>query len=236
MFSNIWLREGIDGKVNRMREMFEKELESVQERIVEIAESVFEIVTDATTALVEADVKAADRALAGAEVVTEKALSLDELVIRTLALQAPVARDLRILVSTLRISASLERMGALASHLATIVRFRFPDNVIPESLADTFDEMARLDVRLAKKLVKLLKNTSIDLARSIQAADERVDELHREVFEIVLAKNWKEKAVHTVDVTLASRYLERIADHVVEISSKVSYLSTGDWSDSDSDD
>lgn len=219
-----------------MREMFEKELESVQERIVEIAESVYEIVTDATVALVEADVKAADRALAGAEVVTEKALSLDELVIRTLALQAPVARDLRILVSTLRISASLERMGALASHLATIVRFRFPDNVIPDSLSDTFDEMARLDVRLAKKLVKLLKNTSIDLARSIQAADERVDELHREVFEIVLAKNWKEKAVHTVDVTLASRYLERIADHVVEISSKVSYLSTGDWADNDSDD
>jgi phosphate transport system protein len=184
----------------------------------------------------EADVKAADRALAGAESVSEKALSLDELVIRILALQAPVAKDLRILVSTLRISASLERMSALASHIATIARFRFPDSAIPESLADTFDEMARLDVRLCKKLVKLLKNTSVDLARSIQAADARVDELHREVFEVVLDKSWKEKAVHTVDVTLASRYLERIADHVVDISSKVSYLTTGEWSDADLDD
>jgi phosphate transport system protein len=219
-----------------MREMFDQELESVQLRIVEIADSVFTIVTDATTALLEADVKAADRALAGAEIVTEKALSLDELVIRTLALQAPVARDLRILVSTLRISASLERMSALASHIATIARFRFPDSAIPEALSDTFDEMVRLDVRLSKKLVKLLKNTSVDLARSIQAADERVDELHREVFEVVLDKSWKEKAVHTVDVTLASRYLERIADHVVEISSKVSYLTTGDWSDADLED
>jgi phosphate transport system protein len=219
-----------------MREMFVQELESVQGRIVEIADSVFTIVTDATTALLEADVKAADRALAGAEIVSVKALSLDELVIRTLALQAPVARDLRILVSTLRISASLERMSALASHIATIARFRFPDSAIPESLADTFDEMVRLDVRLSKKLVKLLKNTSVDLARSIQAADERVDELHREVFEVVLDKSWEEKAVHTVDVTLASRYLERIADHVVEISSKVSYLTTGEWSDADLDD
>ena len=219
-----------------MREMFDQELESVQGRIVEIADSVFTIVTDATTALLEADVKAADRALAGAESVSEKALSLDELVIRTLALQAPVAKDLRILVSTLRISASLERMSALASHIATIARFRFPDSAIPESLADTFDEMVRLDVRLAKKLVKLLKNTSVDLARSIQAADARVDELHREVFEVVLDKSWKEKAVHTVDVTLASRYLERIADHVVEISSKVSYLTTGEWSEADLDD
>jgi phosphate transport system protein len=219
-----------------MREMFDQELETVQQRIVEIADSVFTIVTDATTALLEADVKAADRALAGAESVSEKALSLDELVIRSLALQAPVARDLRILVSTLRISASLERMSALASHIATIARFRFPDSAIPESLADTFDEMVRLDVRLSKKLVKLLKNTSVDLARSIQAADARVDELHREVFEVVLDKSWKEKAVHTVDVTLASRYLERIADHVVEISSKVSYLTTGEWSDADLDD
>ena len=219
-----------------MREMFDQELESVQLRIVEIADSVFTIVTDATTALLEADVKAADRALAGAEIVSEKALSLDELVIRTLALQAPVARDLRILVSTLRISASLERMSALASHIATIARFRFPDSAIPEALSDTFDEMVRLDVRLSKKLVKLLKNTSVDLARSIQAADERVDELHREVFEIVLDKSWKEKAMHTVDVTLASRYLERIADHVVEISSKVSYLTTGEWSDADLED
>jgi phosphate transport system protein len=219
-----------------MREMFDHELESVQLRIVEIADSVFTIVTDATTALLEADVKAADRALAGAESVSDKALSLDELVIRTLALQAPVAKDLRILVSTLRISASLERMSALASHIATIARFRFPDSAIPESLSDTFDEMTRLDVRLCKKLVKLLKNTSVDLARSIQAADARVNELHREVFEVVLDKSWKEKAVHTVDVTLASRYLERIADHVVEISSKVSYLTTGEWSDSDLDD
>jgi phosphate transport system protein len=219
-----------------MREMFDQELESVQLRIVEIADSVFTIVTDATTALLEADVKAADRALAGAEIVSEKALSLDELVIRALALQAPVARDLRILVSTLRISASLERMSALASHIATIARFRFPDSAIPEALSDTFDEMVRLDVRLSKKLVKLLKNTSVDLARSIQAADERVDELHREVFEVVLDKSWKEKAVHTVDVTLASRYLERIADHVVEISSKVSYLTTGEWSDADLED
>jgi phosphate transport system protein len=127
-------------------------------------------------------------------------------------------------------------MSALASHIATIARFRFPDSAIPEALSDTFDEMVRLDVRLSKKLVKLLKNTSVDLARSIQAADERVDELHREVFEVVLDKSWKEKAVHTVDVTLASRYLERIADHVVAISSKVSYLTTGEWSDTDLED
>lgn len=215
--------------------MFDKQLETVQSRIVEIAEGVHVIVSDSAIAFLEVDSLAADRALAGAEWVSDKALSLDELVIRTLALQAPVARDLRILVSTLRISASLERMAALASHIATIAKFRHPASAVPEALADTFDEMARLTVRLSKKLVKLLKNTDIDLARSIQAADERVDELHREVFEIVLAEGWRESAAHTVDATLVSRYLERIADHVVEISAKVSYLSTGDWNDTETD-
>lgn len=218
-----------------MRKMFDKQLEAVQSRIVDIAETVHVIVSDATTAFLETDAAAADRAIAGAEGVSDKALSLDELVIRTLALQAPVARDLRILVSTLRISASLERMTALASHIATIAKFRLPNSAVPDALADTFDEMGRLAVRLVKKLVKLLKNTDIDLARSIQAADERVDELNREVFEIVLAEGWKESAIHTVDATLVSRYFERIADHVVEISAKVSYLSTGEWSDSDDD-
>ncbi|MFM1784367.1 MAG: hypothetical protein RLZZ579_644, partial [Actinomycetota bacterium] len=75
---------------------------------------------------------------------------------------------------------------------------------------------------------------NVDQARAIQAEDQRVDELHRHVFEIVLAPSWKENAMYTVDVTLASRYYERFADHVVDISSKVSYLTTGEWNDSGS--
>jgi phosphate transport system protein len=159
----------------------------------------------------------------------EKALALDELVIRILARQSPVARDLRVLVSALRISASLERMGALASHIASIARYRFPGSAVPDSLRKTFEEMGALDVQLAKKLTEVLQNADVDLARAIQAEDERVDELHRSVFEIVLSDSWKENAMFTVDVTLASRYYERFADHVVDISTKVTYLTTGEW-------
>ena len=119
---------------------------------------------------------------------------------------------------------------------AAIARYRYPGSAVPVELEDVFDEMSRLDVRLAKKTTKLLKNTSIDLARAIQAEDEKVDELHRSVFETVLSPAWEGNAMFTVDVTLASRYLERFADHVVDISSKVSYLTTGDWSDAESED
>jgi phosphate transport system protein len=216
-----------------VREIFQSQLQEVQARLVEIAEDSARVMEKASKAFNTSDVVMADEAIAISELAGEKALALDELVIRILAKQSPVARDLRILVSALRISASLERMGALAGHIAAIARYRFPGSAVPESLAPTFAEMGNLDVSLAKQLVQLLKTTDADFAREIQAQDARVDELHRHVFDVVLGDDWKENAMFTVDVTLASRYHERFADHVVDISSKVSYLTTGDWADAE---
>ena len=216
-----------------MREVFQQELHEVQDRLVEIAESVSQIIEKSTQAFLANEVSKADEAIALSESNEEKALALDELVIKILARQSPVARDLRILVSALRISASLERMGALASHIASIARYRFPGSAVPESLRSTFSEMGALDIKLSKKVVEVLRNTDVDLARAIQAEDERVDELHRHIFDVVLSDEWKENAMFTVDVTLASRYFERFADHVVDISAKVSYLTTGEWNEAE---
>ena len=217
-----------------MREVFQQDLAEVQERLVDLSESVTEIMEKASMAFLNSDVKKADEAIALAEVNEERALAIDEMAIRVLSRQSPVARDLRVLVSALRISASLERMGALAGHIATIARFRYPESAVPETLRKTFSEMGALDCALGRKLTQLLRNTDLDLARSIQAEDERVDELHRSVFDLVLSDKWKENAMYTVDVTLASRYHERFADHVVDISAKVAYLTTGEWAEIES--
>jgi len=216
-----------------MREVFQNQLLDVQNRLVEMAESVSIIMDKSSRAFLNSDVSLADEAIALAEANESKALALDETVIKVLAKQSPVARDLRILVSALRISASLERMGALAGHIAAIARYRFPGSAVPAALRPTFEEMGKLDIELAKRVTKLLKNTDVDLARTIQAEDARVDELHRSVFDVVLGDDWKENAMYTVDVTLASRYHERFADHVVDISTKVSYLTTGEWHEND---
>lgn len=214
-----------------MREVFQTQLQEVQVRLVEMAEDTVRIMEKSTKAFTESNVQLADEAIAIADQTGNKALALDELVIRILAKQSPVARDLRILVSALRISASLERMGALAGHIAAIARYRFPGSAIPDALKATFIEMGHLDVELGKKCVQLLRNTDVDLARDIQAEDARIDELHRHVFDVVLSEEWDENAMFTVDVTLASRYHERFADHVVDISAKVSYLTTGEWNE-----
>jgi phosphate transport system protein len=215
-----------------MRNVFQQELSEVQARLVTLANEATKIMEKAAKAFLSSDVSLADEALALTDANEARALDLDELVIKVLATQSPVARDLRILVSALRMSASLERMGSLASHIAAIARYRYPGSAIPDSLRSTFEEMARIDIELAGKAANLLENTDLDLAREIQARDEAVDILHRRVFEVVLAPDWQENAMFTVDVTLASRYFERFADHVVDISAKVSFLQTGDWQDS----
>ncbi len=212
-----------------MRAVFQQELSEVQSRLVELASGAEKIMKKASGAFLNSDVSLADEALALADKNEEKALDLDELVIKILATQSPVARDLRILVSALRMSASLERMGSLASHIAAIARYRYPGTAIPDGLRSTFEDMAKIDIELAGKAVALLEHTDVDLAREIQARDEAVDLLHRRVFDVVLSSDWSENAMFTVDVTLASRYFERFADHVVDISSKVSFLQTGEW-------
>lgn len=214
-----------------MRNVFQQELSEVQARLVILANEAKKIMEKASQAFLTSDVSLADEALALTDANEARALDLDELVIKVLATQSPVARDLRIMVSALRMSASVERMGSLASHIAAIARYRYPGSAIPDNLRSTFEEMARIDIELAGKAANLLENTDLDLAREIQARDEAVDILHRRVFEVVLAPDWKENAMFTVDVTLASRYFERFADHVVDISAKVSFLQTGDWQD-----
>ncbi|MEY4558501.1 MAG: phosphate signaling complex protein PhoU [Actinomycetota bacterium] len=214
-----------------MHGIFQNALADVQGRLVNLAENAESIMDKASRAFLNSDVTLADEALALAETNETKALDLDELVIKVLATQSPVARDLRILVSALRMSASLERMGSLSSHIAAIARYRYPGSAIPASLRQTFEDMARIDLELVGKAIKLLQNTDLDLVREIQARDEAVDRLHRKVFDVVLSPEWKENAMYTVDVTLASRYFERFADHVVDISSKVSFLQTGEWHD-----
>ncbi|GAA5032906.1 phosphate signaling complex protein PhoU [Microbacterium fluvii] len=212
-----------------MREVFHQSLEDVQSRLVEIAELVTVAIDKATRAFESSDVALAEEVIEADDIIDEKAIALDELAIEILARQQPVARDLRIVVSALRISASLERMGDIAEHIAQLTRMRFPERAIPKGLKSTFTKMGQLDVEIAHTLTELLRTEDHALADKIRNADDGLDELHASVFEKVLSDSWKGEASATVDATLASRYLERFGDHAVSVTKKVIYLSTGDW-------
>jgi len=212
-----------------MREVFQQELREVQDRLVEISTLVASSIERATESFNESNVTLAETVIADDQKIDALAAELDELAIQILARQNPVARDLRIVVSALRISASLERMGDMAEHIAQLARYRFPEKVVPKGLRSTFRDMGSLDVEIAKKLTELLRTEDVQIAEDIRNEDDKVDALHLSVFDKVLGETWKGAAVDTVDATLASRYHERFADHAVSIAKKVQYLATGDW-------
>jgi phosphate transport system protein len=212
-----------------MREVFQQELQDVQSRLIEISTLVATAISNATAAFNESNVALAETVIADDHKIDALAADLDELATNILALQQPVARDLRIVVSALRISASLERMGDLAEHIAQLARYRYPDKVVKKSLRSTFAEMGRLDITMAEKLTQLLTTEDLRLVDEIRNDDDALDELHVSVFDAVLGETWKGNAVDTVDVTLASRYHERFGDHAVSIAKKVQYLATGEF-------
>src|SRR5690554_4284964 len=207
-----------------MRAVFQQELQEVQARLVEIATLVEESIEKATRAFNESNVALADEVITNDSNIDALTVSLDELAIDILARQQPVARDLRIVVSALRVSSSLERMGDMSSHIAQLARYRFPEKVVPKSLRGTFAEMGQLDVTMARKLTELLRTEDVRLAEEIRNEDDKIDALHLSVFDKVLGESWKGGAEDTVDATLASRYHERFADHAVSIAQKGQYL------------
>ena len=212
-----------------MRKVFQEELTQVRDQLVEISRLVSEAMSKATTSFEVADVDLAQDVIAADARIDFLQNSLDERAIDILALQGPVASDLRMIVGSLRMSASLERMGDLARHVAQLARLRYPANVIPSSLTETFQAMARYDIEIVAKVIELLETRDLEVARDILKINIAVDDLHLSVFKAIAAPEWKESAATTVDVALASRYFERFADHGVSVARKVTYLVTGEW-------
>jgi phosphate transport system protein len=220
---------GFQRKDAPVRKVFQEELTQVGEQLVEISKLVSEAMEKANTSFQVADVDLAEDVIAADARIDFLQNSLDERAIDILALQGPVASDLRMIVGSLRMSASLERMGDLARHIAQLARLRFPSTVIPASMTETFRKMAEQDQIIADKLTVLLESRDLEVARDILKANTIIDDLHLSVFKAIASPDWAESPATTVDVALASRYFERFADHGVSVARKVTYLVTGEW-------
>lgn len=212
-----------------MRKAFQEELATINEELIKIAELVANAMDESVAALQASDTEKAQEVIAADARIDFLQHELDERSIDVLALEGPVASDLRLVVGSLRMSISLERMGDLARHIAQLVRLRFPAEVIPASIRPTFEEFASVDRQIARDLVELLRSRELEVAQRIVEANTRVNELHASVFQQIAAGEWDADAATSVDVALASRYFERFADHGVSVARKVTYLVSGDW-------
>lgn len=212
-----------------MRKVFQAELQQVGDDLVEIANLVQVALRRAASSLLEADVQEAEEVISNDARIDMLQNHLDERSIDLLALQGPVASDLRMIVGALRMSASLERMGDLARHVAQVTRLRFPEPAVPGDLEGTLREMIELDETIIAAVINLLETRELHYADAVYTAKARINELHQSVFSKVTTAEWSSEAQTTIDVTLLSRYLERFGDHGVSVARKVTYLVTGEW-------
>ncbi|MGI8946817.1 MAG: phosphate signaling complex protein PhoU [Ornithinimicrobium sp.] len=214
-----------------MRTAFHEELNFISDQLVEMTRLTASALNRATQALMDADLELAESVITADEYIDAIRRDLDNRAVDTLARQQPVATDLRILVTSMRMSSDLERMGDLARHVAKVTRLRYPQTAIPASLRATFSQMAHVAEQMVIKTGSIIANQDLAGAARLKDDDDQMDQLHREVFRILLAQDWSSGTEAAVDATLLSRYYERFGDHAVSVAHRVVYLVTGEWHD-----
>ena len=211
-----------------MREQYREELADINSALVDMADSVGSAMSKATTALLDSDVALADLVIAGDEHVDAVRESIELRCFTLLARQQPVATDLRTITAAMRIVSDLERMGDLAVHVAKLARMRFPDSAVPQEVRPIFLEAGHVAESLVTKTATVIAELDVDAATRLEAEDDLMDQLHRQLFRELLSEDWPHGMEAAIDVTLLGRYYERFADHAVSVARRVVYLVTGE--------
>ena len=212
-----------------MRDTYHDHLDAVVNDLFEMSRLVARAVAQATSALVNADVSLAEQVVSGDEAVNGLYRGVESQAYDLLARQQPVAGDLRTIITSLRMSADLERMGDLALHVAKVARMRYPRSAVPPELISTMLEMGHVAQRIVTKAGSVIATRDVEVALELEQNDDEMDRLHQQLFKFLLDKNWPHGTETAVDITLLGRYYERYADHAVSVARRVIYLATGEW-------
>ena len=210
-----------------MRDTFHKELDTISDQLVEMTRLAGSAMSRATTALLETDLHLAESVIASDEAIDALRRELDEHTVDLLARQQPVATDLRMVVTAMRMCSDLERMGDLARHVAEVARLRYPDCAIHPVMRPTVEHMGQVAERIVAKAGLVIAGKDVQTALALDRDDDEMDRLHRDIFTMLMDDKWKCGTEAAVDATLVGRYYERFADHAVLVASGLVYLVTG---------
>ncbi|GAB3702134.1 phosphate signaling complex protein PhoU [Amycolatopsis oliviviridis] len=210
-----------------MREAYHVELEQLAENLASMSLQVADAMERATRALLEVDLGLAEQVISDDAKVDDARAECEEQAYALLALQAPVATDLRTVLAAIHAAESLERMGDLALHVAKAARRRHPDPVLPEAVRGDFAKMGEVAVKLARQAEQVIKSKDVEAARTIESDDDEVDEIHKHLFTVIMDRDWDHGVAAAVDVTLLGRFYERFADHAVSVARRMIFVVTG---------
>ncbi len=210
-----------------MRVAFRSELNELGADIARMARLAGQMMTNASIALHQIDLPLAGLVIAECDQMNAMRGDMERRCISLLALQAPVAGDLRVVVATLHSLDHLSRMGNLARHIAIIARFKHPNPMISGKVRPVLARMSLLVSQLADDAAAAVEYQDPLSACRLAVADDEVDALLRHLLGILFAEDWSDGVERAVDAALIGRYYERFGDHAVAIAKQVCYLATG---------
>jgi phosphate transport system protein len=211
-----------------MRDQYHEDLDAITTSLVDITRLAGSAINRATQALLDSDLQAAESVISGDAAIDELYERIETDAFDLLARQQPVASDLRVIITSLRMVADIERMGDLALHIAKVARRRYPTGAIPPELHATVLEMGQVAQRICAKCSSLVASRDIAMAAELERDDDVMDNLHRRLFSVLLNEHWKGGIETAIDVTLCGRYYERFCDHAVSVARRVVFLVTGE--------
>jgi phosphate transport system protein len=212
-----------------MREAFHDQLDSIFSDLALVCGDVQAAVRLATQALLTGDAEKAEDVISADPAIDEATGRIEDNCFALLSLQQPVAGDLRVIVSALRMVSELERMGDLSVHVAKIARLRVPGVAVPEEVRPTVARMAEVAEDMVARVAQIITGRDVDAAIVLSRDDDEMDMLRRASFSQLLSDDWAHGVEAAVDIALLGRYYERIADHAVSVGNRVVFVVTGQF-------
>ncbi|WP_084039241.1 phosphate signaling complex protein PhoU [Demequina sp. NBRC 110053] len=211
-----------------MRTLFTAEMSELAGDLVAMSRHVESAISRASEALLTQNVELAQAVIADDAKLDDLEETVDERCVLLIAQQQPVGLDLRTIISALRISQSLERMGDLAQHIAEAARRAYPGSAIPSEHTEIIEEMTVAAKKAAAEVSELLETRDLNTAAGIVSDDDDLDKLHARAYKTLLDESYTGSTQETLDISLLARYFERFGDHAVAVSRRIVYLVTGD--------
>lgn len=211
-----------------MREAFHDQLDAIFVDLAAMCAQVETAVNRATASLLTGDAAIAEEVISADQAIDAVREKIEDNAFALLSLQQPVAGDLRVVVSALRMVSELERMGDLSVHVAKIARLRVPNIAVPESIRETMVKMAEVAEDMVRRVKSIIADRDVEAAIELGRDDEIMDQLRRKSFTELLGDDWQHGVEAAVDIALLGRYYERIADHAVSVANRVIFVVTGE--------
>jgi len=207
---------------------FHEQLADLKKKLLDMSEHAELLVDQSITSLLERDRALADSVIAGDKVLNSLEIEIEQMAISLLALQQPMARDLRSIVGTIKVSGDLERVGDHAVNIAESA-LRLADEGGALTPSPELEDMARRARSMLRDSLQAFTNADGALGREVCKADDAVDALHNSVFRILLTHMMEDARTITpsLELLLVSRNLERVADLATNIGEDAVYLAEG---------